>query len=247
MIVVYTAIFGTYDILHDIKLEEGCRAICFTDQNIKSDTWEIVRIPSSHRIYREIKIKPHKFLPIGWTKCIWIDGNLEFKGSILEFAKDKNGFWLMNHPDRNCIYEEGQRCKELGKDSPDVIDAQMADYVAKGYPAQNGLSATGVIVREFTKEICDFCNDWWMEVAHGSVRDQLSFNYVAWYHELKFNMFPFLEGFEYHYHEHKKRELEEKRIKKMQNRREEKLVSRRTAEYYKRYGHNENGNNSSTY
>ena len=29
--------------------------------------------------------------------------------------------------------------------------------------------------------------DWWTEIKYGSKRDQLSFNYVAWKNDLKFN------------------------------------------------------------
>ena len=29
--------------------------------------------------------------------------------------------------------------------------------------------------------------DWWIEIKYGSRRDQLSFNYVAWKQNLKFN------------------------------------------------------------
>ena len=32
---------------------------------------------------------------------------------------------------------------------------------------------------------------WWEEVKYNSKRDQLSFNYVAWLHNLKFN---YIEG-----------------------------------------------------
>jgi hypothetical protein len=33
--------------------------------------------------------------------------------------------------------------------------------------------------------------DWWTEIKYGSRRDQLSFNYVAWKNNLKFN---YIEG-----------------------------------------------------
>ena len=33
--------------------------------------------------------------------------------------------------------------------------------------------------------------DWWTEIKYGSRRDQLSFNYIAWKNNFKFN---YLEG-----------------------------------------------------
>lgn len=229
MHIIYSCIVDNYDNLKDIKLEEGWRAICFTNSDIESKTWEIVKIEKGDKIYREIKLMPKKWLP-DHDKSVWIDGNLEFKGSLNEFVKDKSGFWLMNHPDRNCVYEEAKRCIELGKDNVDIIKNQIHKYLVRSYPHNNGLSATGVLVRDNTNENSIFGIEWWKEVSLHSKRDQLSFNYVAHENDLEFKMFPFLEGFVYHYHVHRQKELNERLALKKRKK------GRVTGEYIRRYG-----------
>jgi len=196
---LYTCIIDNYDQLKEVSLPVGWEAICFSNTDIVSKTWKIVRIEKSDKIYREIKIRPDKFLP-SHDKSVWIDGNLEFIIPFEQFVKGKDGFWLMTHPDRNCIYEEALRCIELKKDSEEVIRKQMFFYAINDYPKNNGLSATGVLIRDSNIINFQFGEYWWKEIESGSIRDQLSFPYVARLHSLKFKMFPFLEGFQYHYH-----------------------------------------------
>lgn len=229
MNILYTAISNNYDELHDVKLEPGWRAICFTDGDIKSDTWEIQKIEFKEKVFRDIKIRPHVWLP-GHEKSVWIDGNLEITIPLSEFVKNKDGFWLMTHPDRNCIYEEAIRCIELRKDDPDIIHQQIRTYVNAGYPANFGLSATGCIIRDVDCDLL-FGEHWGREVRIHSIRDQLSFDFVRWCRPtMKVCHFPFLENIKYHYHEHKKRELEQRRLSKIK-----KKKARITKEYYRKY------------
>ncbi len=229
MNIIYSCIIDDYDVLRDIKLEEGWRAICFSNTDIVSSAWEIVKIEKSDKIYREIKLMPKKFLP-DHDKSVWIDGNLEFHGSLNEFVKDKSGFWLMTHPDRNCLYEEAKRCMELEKDDATIISHQIYKYLVRGYPHNNGLSATGVIVRDNTNENTNFGIEWWKEVSLHSKRDQLSFNYIAHVEKLNFKTFPFLKGFTYHYHVHRQIEIDRRRALKKRKK------GRMTTEYIRRYG-----------
>lgn len=245
---IFTAIFNKYDQLREIKLEEGWRAICFTDQDIQSKSWEIRKREFRPKLHRDIKLRPHYHLP-KYDKCVWIDGNLELSISLNELIKNRDGFWLMQHPDRNCLFKEAARCVELKKDDGDIIFKQIEKYSKEDCPINNGLSATGCLIRDWTNENIAFCELWWKEVKEFSVRDQISFPYVAWRTGLKFDTFPFLQGFQYHYHLHKIREMERAKQRRIENKnnRENRLRSRRTKEYYKRYGNNENGNNSATY
>ena len=78
------------------------------------------------------------------------------------------------------------------KDNPHVIKKQLDKYATLGYPAQNGLITGMVILRRHNEQDCiDTMEDWWTEIKYGSKRDQLSFNYVAWKNNLKFN---YMEG-----------------------------------------------------
>lgn len=184
----YTCITNQYDQLHEF--ETPFRKICFTDQLIHSETWEVQLIDTEPKIFRKVKINPSLFLP-AHDKSVWIDGHL-VPNDLSLF--DKSGFWLMEHPVRDCIYQEAQECIMLHKDNPSTILEQVNRYRLEGYPANNGLSATGILIRDNTTENNAFNAFWWNQVRHGSVRDQLSFNYSAWKTGLKFEMFPFLQS-----------------------------------------------------
>ena len=186
---------GNYDRLNEYQTK--CRKICFTDVPMQSDTWEIVRVEHESKIHRKIKILPHLFLP-PHDKSVWIDGHLKPLIDIESFAQDKSGFWLMDHPLRKCIYEEANACIAMRKDNRKVIERQTTRYRLERYPPNAGLVATGVLIREPGFE--DVLEHWWSEVRDFSVRDQLSFNYVAYKNNLRYNTFPFLQGFKNQYH-----------------------------------------------
>lgn len=188
--IIYTAIIGGYDKLNEYTT--NCRKLCFTDNaSLRSTTWEVVKVRPLMKIHRKIKILPHLFLP-PHERSIWIDGNIKPTMDIEKFAEDKSGFWVMQHPVRNCIYQEAAACIALRKDNPRTITRQISKYRAEGYPEHNGMVSTGVLIRDNVYQ--EFLNSWWKEVYEHSVRDQLSFNYAATKHNLKFQTFPFLYG-----------------------------------------------------
>ena len=85
-----------------------------------------------------------------------------------------------------------QRSPERGllnfKDDPNIIKKQVEKYQSEGYPSNNGLIKGGIILRRHNKkDIINSMEAWWEEVKYNSKRDQLSFNYIAWKQNLKFN------------------------------------------------------------
>jgi hypothetical protein len=196
-VIIYTAIFNNYDVLNEYRT--NCRKICYTDQPLVSETWEIHRMDHESKIFRKIKILPHLFLP-AHDRSIWIDGHLKPLIDVEEFAGDKGGYWLMEHPLRDCIYQEAEACISMRKDNPKIIQRQVLNYKRDNYPPDNGLVATGVLIRDNNPEYIPIAERWWDEVRVNSVRDQISFNYVAYKHNLQYNTFPFLQGFKNQYH-----------------------------------------------
>lgn len=211
MRIIYTCITNDYDTLQPIQVPPGYRAIAFMNER-GHDTmkyyaemlpmWEIQIIPSErlhHKIHREIKINPHKFLP-RHELSIWMDGNITPKMDVYDFAAfmegKEHGLWIMKHPERDCIYDEAEACIRLQKDSEKVIRAQMREYESFGTPRHIGLVGSGVIIRENDSENMKFNERWWMEVKNHSVRDQLSFNHCAWLYDFEYNTFDFLYEFE---------------------------------------------------
>jgi hypothetical protein len=188
-IVVYTCISGGYDNLKEIiKRESNISYVCFTDDEIDSDTWEIRKIPEflnylePTKRARCLKILPHLFLS-DYDISVWVDGAIEVLGDINELVsfKLKNNFAISKHPDRICIYQEALKIVELNKDSKEVVDKQVNKYKKMNYPENFGLVQSGIIIRNHNEEkVINLGELWWSELIKHSKRDQLSFNFSLW-------------------------------------------------------------------
>ena len=188
--VVYTCITGNYEPLIEIpNKEEGFDYICFTDNpTLTSDTWEIRLIPNdlhspiARRRQRYIKINAHKFLA-DYDLSIWVDGNIPLIGNLNELVRLHHRGYMttFKHPWNYCIYQEGRGCASVKKDDPLVIFKHMLKYMRENYPKDNGMVETKMLIRNHNEQDCiDLMEAWSNELDNGSLRDQLSFNYVMW-------------------------------------------------------------------
>ena len=93
----------------------------------------------------------------------------------------------IKHDLRDDVYEEAQACIELEKDSPEIITSQVSRYNKHDYPEHNGLIASGILFRKHNdQQVKQIMADWYSEVYNYSRRDQLSFNYVCWKNNFKY-------------------------------------------------------------
>lgn len=193
MKIIYTAIFGAYDELKEpLVITEGVRYICFTDQVLNSKHWELIMISNKYdsaRNARKIKTCIHKYFP-SFGQAIWIDANQQINCD-LNFLFSDHDFTLMKHAERDCVYAEADECLRLKKDATYLISPQVYKYKIAHYPINNGLVATGLMIRKNTKQINKFCEEWFKEIETESCRDQLSFNYVLWKNPIPINLIPF--------------------------------------------------------
>ena len=189
--IIYSCISDQYDLPKDHVIPKG---------------WDYAMIESSGgpKASRHNKILCPFFE--SYDLSVWVDGHIQITGDIDKFVAErhKKVFSLMKHPERNCIYREAEECKRQRKDNPAVIDAQMKKYAKEVYPHNNGLVATGILVRNHTAEVINFCMQWWDQVRTESCRDQLSFNYIAWKTKLDYATFPYVNKLsEFRKHRHK--------------------------------------------
>jgi hypothetical protein len=203
---VYTAVFGEYDRLKPYP------GICFTDKAQDAAEWEyrIERFNTigPRRCARQHKCLSHMFVDAEYT--IWHDANLRLKlppeAIIKEYLPSGYDMSLGRHPFRDCIYEEAEEVKRLGVADPRIVDLQMYKYRRNGYPEHHGLVETGIVIRRHSAQIKHFNVMWWLEIANGACRDQLSFNYVAWKYGVPFHIMRGRDGrwdselFEYQHH-----------------------------------------------
>ncbi len=201
-IVVYTAIFGSYDDLLPQKKLPGVDYICFTDRSFKSRIWKVIKVEPEFediaRNSRKIKILAHRYLP-DYSYSIFMDGNFLIKKKALSLLNELENekMLVFDHNEcsdaRNCIYEELEAILEekrktgKEKDSPEKMIKQIEGFKLEGYPADNGLISSGVLIRKhLDEEVKEVMESWWKVLETGSKRDQLSFNYVAWKHNFSF-------------------------------------------------------------
>lgn len=212
--VIYTAVFGGYEEIFTPKfINENIDYICFTDDaNLKSNFWDIRLVTDlehldNTRKARTLKILPHKYLG-EYDFSIWVDAGFEIVYDVEKFLNRYSTsakLLSVRHTERDCIYDEANVCIAAKLDDENKINNQMERYKSEGYPQKNGLIESGVLYRKHKdQQIINVMNDWYYEVMNFSKRDQLSFNYVAWKHKLKFDYAYVLYGknqfFEHYYH-----------------------------------------------
>ena len=202
--VVYTSVFGNYDNIVEQKLPAGWDWKYFSEEN------SVAPYSDNTRNAKIFKILPHRYFQ-DYEYSIFIDGNMTVKGDINklvdEYLNDSNVAFFSHSGNsldsRNCVYDEANTIFELGeknmnltpergilnyKDNPAIIKKQIDRYQLLGYPAKNGLITGMIILRRHNENDCiEAMEDWWSEIKYNSKRDQLSFNYVAWKNNLKFN------------------------------------------------------------
>ena len=187
MIIIYTANFGNYDkVLEPIFKDHTCRYILFTDRDLRSNFWEVVKVnlPSNsdtQRIARYYKLNPHKVLP-AHDYSIWVDSCIKIKKFLFKdlIINNIGEVICYKHPVRNCLYEEARVCANLQLDYKHIIESQIERYRNLNFPENKGLFDTAIMVRQNKDSVNQFNEFWWEEVKNGSRRDQLSQMFASW-------------------------------------------------------------------
>jgi hypothetical protein len=178
----YTAIIGGIDDLKDPKIiTPGWKYICFTDQPFKSKVWEIVKVkcePGNERILSKFyKLLPHLFIQDKYT--MWVDGSFEINCDLNAFwEKFKAPLTFMQHPFRNCVYKEIDACIKNRRDDIEILRSQYRRYRNLGIVPNNGMIASGVILRENCEATNTFCQLWFDELKDRSLRDQVAWGFA---------------------------------------------------------------------
>lgn len=205
-LIVYTAIIGGFnDRLRPAPTARDpqnrpVKYVCFTDSfsfnftdppspdgapkwELRLPRWEHLEVP--RRTARWHKLLAHRALGGDSPEfSLWLDGSHQLKVNPWELvdrylAADKSEVATFKHCQRDCVYEEAKACVALHKDDTAAIVRQMDRYAREGVPHHAGLYETSVFLRRHTLATAAFNEAWWRELSGGSLRDQLSVNYVA--------------------------------------------------------------------
>ena len=195
--VVYTAIIGDYDALNTpLIINPDWDYICYTDnKNLSSDVWEIRHVGQSEldnvRTARKIKIGMEDVID-AYDYSIWVDGKITIIGDLREMIDRysiSSPILCFPHFQKDCAYEEALSCIRMGKGNSDEIERQVDWYRKEGYPENNGLIDSCVLVRDHNdRALRETMNIWLNEVLNRSSRDQISFGYSCWKTGLKYDL-----------------------------------------------------------
>jgi len=187
---VYTAIADGYDTLKAPRIKiPGVDYYCFTEPcSIVAEAWsrrdlapEIDQSAATRNRYA--KMLPHLLLP-DYDASIYVDGNIEVLGNVMELARRALAFGnvaLYDHPVRIDPYSEAIECARIGFDWNRRIRVQMDRYRRAGMPRNVGLLEANIIIRAHnTERVIRAMESWWREWQDGVKRDQLSLMYVLW-------------------------------------------------------------------
>ncbi|CFR04467.1 glycosyltransferase domain-containing protein [Yersinia kristensenii] len=193
--VVYTAIFGGYDTLHEPKgLNEDIDFVCFTDDpTLRSQKWRVVLV-SDKTLNNSMRNRRYKFFPNiylnDYDESLYIDGNISICSdsiaNLFEKYLTENKIAIPFHSERNCIYKEAKKCIEVSKGDPIKINSQIEFYKKVGFPSNYGLYENNVILRKHNDSvIISLMEAWFQQLAEFSARDQLSLCFLMWKYKIK--------------------------------------------------------------
>ena len=177
------------------RVSSNWRYIAFSDEPVQGSVWEVRKLCPGVKNQREKKILAIKeFHEEGYELTIYHDANMTLQimpDMLLSYHKKE--ITLLQHPLRDCIYQEMTACQNYGLDNPDVMAEQVAKYRREGYPEHAGMVQTGLMIRTYSPELLSAMQLWNQEIQKGSHRDQLSFNYIANKMRLVYDTIPWNE------------------------------------------------------
>lgn len=166
------------------------------------------------RTARYYKIMFHRHIDAEFS--IWIDASFLINTNLDQWWKQfKEPMTCIKHPVRSCVYKEATICINRNIDAPALLTKQKKDYKKTGVPAQNGLIASGILMRKMCQPAIDLCDVWYQQLQLYSTRDQIGFAYASWrmpaHHVIEWD---YRTGQEFIYikHLHKRTEDDKNRI-----------------------------------
>ena len=193
---VYTFIVGDYDNLKQPTIiTPDWDYICVTDNpNLKSDIWQIIQIddidkqlePAKRRAM-SLMIGHRKYLPKQYDVVVTVGGqcviNIDLNKLLAKYGYDDSyDSCICEHPNRSCVYNEATTIIQVQRDTPERINKHVQMYMEEGYPANNGLYTSGMmIINNNSKNIHKYYDQWLSDYqSFPSIRDQMTMNYSEW-------------------------------------------------------------------
>lgn len=146
--------------------------------------WSIDKQYMDRRHAKVFKILPHLFLP-GYDYYIWIDSTHMVgmnPNQIIDMYLKDSDIALFKHPERDCVYDEGDLIQAVKFDKGYNVQSQMNFYQSTSYPKNNGLYELPCRIQRNTGQIQALMLTWWELICKYSSRDQLSLPFALTLH-----------------------------------------------------------------
>jgi hypothetical protein len=188
-VVVYCVITGSYDPPPTvIQADPDISYLCFADElEAVPGPWELVRIDGYFEDTKltsgYLKSCPHLLFSRD-TVAVWVDGNLTElrlgRAEVFELVADRP-VAAPAHRERSRVTDEARVVADLGLDHPARTASLLQHLADLGYPDDQGLAATMLLIRDLSDPDVHRANaSWWSGIATLSRRDQLTFNIALW-------------------------------------------------------------------
>ena len=181
-IALYTVLTNAYDTLNAIPRGYAPGVDCYVVTDDKSNIaegWKQILVSKAedpHRQQRSLKIDFTQIRELdGYDTVIYVDASMSFRRPIQGLLKHyRGGILTVQHPKRSCVYDEGWACIDLKKAKKEDVLSQLSAYQARGIRPGSGMYQTGMIIRDRSEEVVNFCKEWLSELNKYTHRDQLS-------------------------------------------------------------------------
>lgn len=186
LITYYTCVTNCKDEIKCPFREDGVKYVLYTDMPGFYPGWDQVLILNNPEgLSKRMMARKVKTLgPIDDSEYhVWVDGNVRLLRPIIDYIgllPISGNVASRKHPLRNCIYEEATAIKQYQFDDRIKVNNTVDFLKSEGYPENNGLCETNIVIFKNNDASKEFRKQWWNRLLMGSQRDQLSFNYVAW-------------------------------------------------------------------
>lgn len=192
-IAIYTVLVGAYDnVVDPLVVNNEIDYICFVGKGEaglhNSKVWKFIEIEDAlkdkGRMSRIPKILPHKTALSEYDYSLYVDANILIKEKYIydrigELVSTNTRIALLQHPFRDCVYQEAYVCIASLKGGWSSILRQIAFLKRKRYPKHAGLYEANVIFRKHNElEVVEMDKLWWKTFMRYSKRDQLSLVYA---------------------------------------------------------------------
>ena len=192
-VAVYTAMFGSYDLLRDPLLRpDNIDYYVLTDQEIpEGSAWKRLDagsvIPDEYLndpvlCNRWCKMHPHLLFK-DYQYSIYIDSNIWVFSDLtpLTAGMDSYPVAMFRHKKRDCVYDEVQACLDQKKDKEESLKSHLKEIRSHGIPRKWGLLEASVIARKhFDPRCLDLMEAWWKSFVRNSRRDQIALVDCLW-------------------------------------------------------------------